>query len=147
MALTLTVALFIGACAEGTVSSARFVDSVSGVRVEYMLTATHAFLGEYDRRLRVEFARSRVDYAMEKDSGGLLLLNIHRLPEGRLMLYDGSAHIIIDAERETVVHTNPPADAAAAEYVGCFDSPRGDGFRFIPSSERPEQKPPLAGTR
>ncbi len=147
MALALTAAFCLAACAEGTVSSARFFDSVSGVRVEYTVTAAHAYLAEYHRKLRVEFARSQVDYPMEMDTGGFLLVNVHRLPDRRLMLYDGADHIIIDAEHETVVHTNPPVDAAEAEYLGCFDSPRGEQFRFISAAERAEQTPPMSGTR
>ncbi len=144
--VALAAALSLAGCGEGTVSSARFVDSVSGVQLEYTLKSAHAYLAEYYRTVRVVFARSQVNFPMEMDTGGYLMLNIHRLPDQRLMLFDGAAHILIDPQRETVIHTNPPSDAAAAEYVGCFDWPQNGAFAFIAAADRPEQKPLMSGT-
>ena len=144
--VALAAALSLAGCGEGTVSSARFVDSVSGVQLEYTLKSAHAYLAEYYRTVRVVFARSQVNFPMEMDTGGYLMLNIHRLPDQRLMLFDGAAHILIDPQRETVVHTNPPSDAAAAEYVGCFDWPQNGAFAFISAGDRSEQKPLMSGT-
>jgi hypothetical protein len=146
----LATALFlpwIGGCTEGRITSARFVDSVSGVQLEYTLKGAHAYLAEYHRTLRATFADTQVDFPMEMDTGGFLMLNIHRMPDGRLMLFDGAAHILIDPTRRTVVQTNPPLDAAAAEYIGSFDRAESDDLRLVPASERPEKKPLLDHTQ
>ena len=144
---TLLVLPWISGCAEGRVTSARFVDSVSGVQLDYTLKGAHAYLAEYHRTLRVTFAHTKVDFPMEMDTGGFLMLNIHRVPDGRLMLFDGAAHILLDPQRQIVVQTNPPLDASAAEYIGCFDRDERDDLRFISAAERPEKKPLLDHTQ
>lgn len=126
----------VGCGAEGTVTSARFVDSPSGVQLEYTLKGAHAYLAEYHRTLRVVFGHSQIDVPLEMDTGGCLLMNIDRLPDGRLMLFDGLAHILVDPQRETAEQGNAPANAAAAEYVGCFDRTGDDTLGFIPASVR-----------
>lgn len=72
--------LLVGCGAEGTVTSARFVDSPSGVQLEYTLTTAHMFLAEYHRTLRVVFGHTKTDVPLEMDTGGYLLMNIHRYP-------------------------------------------------------------------
>jgi hypothetical protein len=134
-----TVVLLTG-CTQRTVRSARFVDSPSGVQLEYTLKAAHAYLAEYDRALHVTFDHNHIDFPLEKDTGGYLLMNIHRLPDRRLLLVDGLAHIVIDPQRETVEEVITPANASGAEYVGCFDWPQGGVFGFIPAVDRPEKK-------
>lgn len=94
------------------------------------------FLAEYRRTLRVVFGHAQIDVPLEMDTGGYLLMNIHRLPDGRLMLFDGLAHIVIDPQRETAEQGNEPANASAAEYVGCFDRTQDDTLAFIPASVR-----------
>ena len=140
---TFAAGLSLAGCAEGTVTSARWVDPVSGVQLEITLTGAHIYLAEFHRALRVVFARSEVNIPLEMDTGGYLLTNIHRLPDRRLMLSDDLSHIVIDPEKETVVETNPPADAAAAEFLGCFDWPQGAAFGFISAADREERKPHL----
>jgi hypothetical protein len=139
--VTLATALLLAACTQGTVTSARFVDSPSGVQLEYTLKAAHAYLAEYHRTLHVVFAHNQIDFPLEMDTGGYLLMNIHRLPDHRLLLFDGLAHIIIDPQGKTVEEVSAPANASAAEYVGCFDWPQGGAFGFIPAGDRPEKKP------
>lgn len=142
--VTFATALLLASCAEGTVTSARFVDSPSGVQLEYTLNAAHAYLAEYHRTLRVVFSHNQVDFPLEMDTGGYLLVNIHRLPDRRLLLFDGLAHIVIDPQRGTVEEKSAPANASAAEYVGCFDWPQGGGFGFIAARDRPERKLPTS---
>lgn len=97
------------------------------------------FSFDYDRTLRVVFSHNQVDFPLEMDTGGYLLMNIHRLPDRRLMLFDGLAYIVIDPQRDTVEYVNEPVNVSAAEYVGCFDWPEGGTFGFIPAGIRPEK--------
>lgn len=129
-------AISLAGCGEGNVTSARFVDSASGVQLEYTLKHAHAYLAEYHRTLRVVFGRNQIDLPLEMDTGGFLLMNIHRLPGGRLMLFDGLAHIVIAPQRETAERGNAPANASGAEYVGCFDRTQDGTLGFIPAGAR-----------
>ena len=92
------------------------------------------FLAEYHRTLRVVFGHTQIDVPLEMDTGGYLLMNIHRLPDGRLMLFDGLEHIVSDPQRETAEPVNAPANASAAEYVGCFDRTQDGTLAFIPAN-------------
>src|SRR6267143_284648 len=137
--VTLATTLLLAGCTQGTVTTTRFLDSPSGVQLEYTLKAAHPYLAEYHRTLRVVFGHNQIDVPLEMDTGGFLLMNIYRLPDRRLMLFDGLSHIVIDPQRETAEHINAPAHASVAEYVGCFDWPHGGSFGFISGSARPEK--------
>ena len=144
---TLAISLSLGACAEGTVTSARFVDPSSGIEVDYVLTGAHVYLAEFHRRLHVHFAHSDVDFPLEMDSGGYLLMNIYRLPGETMLLYDGEDYVAVDSHSETVEQPTSRPDTRTAEYVGCFDWPQGGNLEFIPAAKRPERRPILRAER
>lgn len=127
-------------CAEGTVTTARFVDPQTQIAIEYKLVGAHVYLAEFHRTLRVTFARSSQEFPLEMDAGGFLLLNIYRLPEHRLLCYDGADYTLIDTDAETIERAEA-APTSSAEYLGCFDWPQGTTLQFIPVAARAERRP------
>ena len=136
----LAIALALFGCAEGKVTSARFVDASSGIQIDYILTGAHVVLAEYERTLHIRFEHREEDFPLELDTGGYLIQNIYRLPDQKFLLFDGSDYVVVDAQRETVERVaSPPVDTP--QYLGCFDWPPGSVLRFIPAAEREEKRP------
>jgi hypothetical protein len=134
------IALSFSGCAEGTVTSARFVDASSGIQIDYVLTSSHAVLAEFERTLHIRFGHREEDFPLEMDSGGYVIQNIYRLADQKFLLFDGSDYVVVDAQRETVERVaSPPAETP--QYLGCFDWPPGGVLRFIPVADRPEKRP------
>ena len=144
MRRTLVVTLFalctLSGCGEGTVTSAHFVNSETRVDVEYGLVGAHPYLAEFHRTFRVTFAGSSRELPLEMDTGGYLLMNVYRLPEHRLLFYDGADYVIIDCDRGSIEQARA-APAVSAEYLGCFDWPRGSTLEFIAAATRAERRP------
>ena len=139
---TLVISVLLCGCgAEGRVTSARFEDAATGIQLEYTLTGAHAFLAEFARTLRVRFADREEDFPLEMDTGGYLLMNVYRLPDQTLLLYDGERFVAVDARRETVKQLMSRPETRMAEYVGCFDWPEGETLEFIPPAKRAEKRP------
>jgi hypothetical protein len=136
----LAIALSLSGCAEGKVTSARFVDASSGVQIDYILTGAHVVLAAYERTLHIRFGHREEDFPLEMDSGGSLIQSIYRFADQKFLLFDGDDYVVVDALRETVERVaSLPADAP--QYLGCFDWPPGDVLRFIPATERAEKRP------
>ena len=134
------IALSVSGCAEGTVASARFVDSSSGVQIDYILTGAHMFLAEYDRELHIRFGHREENFPLEKDTGGYVIQNIYRYPDQKLLLFDGDDYVVVDAQREMVARVATPPEGMP-QYLGCFDRSSNDVLRFIPAAERAEKRP------
>jgi hypothetical protein len=67
-------------------------------------------------------------------------MNVYRLPEHRLLFYDGADYVIIDCDGGSIEQAQA-APAVSAEYLGCFDWPPGSTLQFIGAAARPERRP------
>jgi hypothetical protein len=111
------------------------------------LRSAHPFLAEYDRRVHLDCVGDAVATAdLGRDHGGHTTVNVYRVSDSLYALHCFSGVMLVDAKRRLLsVLPNHEAreqpTSGSVQFVGAFDFGEQDGaWRFIPASERAEQK-------
>jgi hypothetical protein len=124
-------------CAKGSQVEAIAEIPSHELTLKVTLTATHAFLAEYDRKLLIRGSQGcHQEVSLFTDTGGYGLLHVYAGP-GRQLFLRGH----FDAYRlyghcgvEVVELSSLPANL---EYIGAFDNDDKGDWVFLPRSSRP----------
>jgi hypothetical protein len=127
--------------------SAQMTAPSGELTIAVSMTASHAFLAEYDRTLitrRADLELARIQ--LPRDTGGYALVNVYAANPDEILVkthfaYEYVVHLQTGGIAEsTTPRPRPNTARAEVVFLGAFDFGSEKRWQFIPASARAEQK-------
>lgn len=128
--------LIAAGCGGGPEDPARAVLAM-GYVIEISRDATHPFIADYDRTLKLLRDDSLVaERKMFRDTGGYSRANLYRISSSRYVVRSAFDVYLVDVAEGQIAELE--GEAGSGEFVGAFDTGGARRWRFIPAEEREE---------